>query len=170
MKLKPFMKIEEIEKLMRKQKEKRNYERLLAIRMLMNGMKPDDVAEEINRSRATIYNWAALWDINGWESLKYKAPPGKKPSLNPDDLEELKKILETKTPKDIDFLNTDQNYWDIEIAKEFINGYFGTAYTYYGAWRILREKLKFQYTKPYPMNYKRPDDAEEILKKELMML
>ena len=164
------MNIEEIEELMRKQREKRNYERLLAIRMLMNGMKPDDVAEEINRSRATIYNWVALWNQNGWESLKYKAPPGKKPGLSPDDLEELNEILETKTPRDIDFLNTDQNYWDIEIAKEFINGYFGTNYTYYGAWRILREKLEFQYTKPYPMNYKRPEDAEEILKKESMIL
>jgi len=41
--------------------------------------------------------------------------------LNLDDLAELKDILETKTPKDIDFLNTDR---DIEKALGFINGYF----------------------------------------------
>ncbi len=165
-----FMNLTELEELMRKQKNKRNYERLLAIRMLMLGANPDDIAEEINRSRATIYNWAALWNKNGWESLKYKPSSGKKPKLTLEDLAELKDILETKTPKEIDFLNTDQRYWDIEIALEFINGYFGTDYTYYGVWRILREKLKFQYTKPYPMNYKRPNNAEEILKKRLEML
>jgi putative transposase len=169
MKLNHFMQIEKIEELMKKQRNKRDYERLLAIRLLMNGANPDDVAEEINRSRATIYNWAELWNKNGWESLKYKLPPGKTPKLNQDDLKDLKKALETKTPKDIDFLNTDQNFWDIEKALEFINGYFGTNYTYYGAWRVLREKLKFQYTKPYPKNYKRPDNAEEILKKRLKM-
>jgi putative transposase len=169
MKLSQFMKIEKIEELMKNQKNKRNYERLLAIRLLTNGANPDVVAEELNRSRATLYNWAELWNKNGWESLKYKPPSGKTPKLNRDDILYLKEILETKTPKDIDFLNTDQSFWDIEKALEFINGYFGTNYTYYGAWRILREKLKFQYTKPYPKNYKRPDNAEEILKKRLKM-
>ena len=169
MNLNQFMKKDEIEELMKKQKNKRDYERLLAIRLLMSGAKPDDIAEEINRSRATIYNWAELWNKNGLEGLKYKLPPGKPPKLSREDLNYLKDILETKTPKDIDFLNTDQNFWDIEKALEFINGYFGTNYTYYGAWRVLREKLKFQYTKPYPKNYKRPDNAEEILKKRLKM-
>ncbi len=169
MKIADFMNLTEIEELMKKQKNKRNYERLLAIRMLMSGNKPDDITEKINRSPATIYNWAELWNKNGWESLKYKPPSGKKPKLNFDDLAELRDVLETKTPKDIDFLNTDQRYWDIERALEFINGYFGTDYTYFGVWRILREKLKFQYTKPYPKNYKRPDNAEEILKKRLKM-
>ncbi len=161
------MNLTEIEELMKKQKNKRNYERLLAIRMLILGSKPDDIAEEINRSRATIYNWIALFSKNEWESLKYKPSSGKKPKLNLDDLAELRDVLETKTPKDIDFLNTDQEYWDIEISLEFINGYFGTDYTYYGVWRVLREKLKFQYTKPYPKNYKRPDNADEILKKKI---
>ncbi len=166
MKLNQFMKLEKIEELMKKHKSKRNYERLLAIRLLTNGAKPDDIAKEINRSRATIYNWAELWNKNGWESLKYKPPSGKTPKLNRDDLLDLKEILETKTPKDIDFLNTDQMYWDIEMALEFINSYFETNYTYYGVWRVLREKLKFQYTKPYPKNYKRPFNAEGILKKD----
>lgn len=129
----------------------------------MSDAKPDDIAEKINRSRATIYNWAAMWNKNGLAGLKYKLPPGKTSKLSREDLNDLKDILETKTPKDIDFLNTDQNFWNIEKALEFINGYFGTNYTYYGAWRVLREKLKFQYTKPYPKNYKRPDNAEEIL-------
>ncbi len=169
MKLNQFMKIEQIEELMNKQKNKRDYERLLTIRLLMSGATPEDVEEEINRIRATIYNWAEHWNENGWESLKYKAPTGKTPKLDVDDLTELKNILETKKPKDIDFLNTAQNFWDIEKAMEFINGYFGTNFTYYGAWRILREKLKFQYAKPYPKNYKRPDNAENILKKRLKM-
>ncbi len=89
-----FMNLTELEELMRKQKNKRNYERLLAIRMLMLGANPDDIAEEINRSRATIYNWAALWNKNGWESLKYKPSSGKKPKLTLEDLAELKDILE----------------------------------------------------------------------------
>lgn len=167
MKLSNFKNLTELEELLKKQKNKRNYERILAIRMLILGSKPEDIAEEIGRSRATIYNWAELWNENGWASLEYNPPSGRKPKLNQNDLLELKEILETKTPKNIDFLNTDQEYWDIETALEFINGYFGTDYTYYGVWRILREKLEFQYTKPYPKNHKRPDDAEEILKKEL---
>ena len=92
----------EIEELMRKENEKRNYERLLAIRALIKGRKPEDVAEEFGRCRATIYNWAKLWNENGWESLKYKAPDGRKPKLDADKLEEMKDILATKKPGDFD--------------------------------------------------------------------
>jgi transposase len=161
------MNLKEIEELMKREKNIRNYERLLAIRMFILGTKPDDIAEEIHRSRATIYNWISLFSKNGWESLKFRYSTGKKPKLTPDDFAQLRDVLETKKPKDIDFLKTDQEYWDIEISLEFINGYFGTDYTYYGVWRILREKLKFQYTKPYPKNYKRPENADEILKKRI---
>jgi len=62
------MNISEIEELMkRKTKETTTFGYTHAY-----CMKPEDIAEEINRSRATIYNWASLWNKNGWKSLKYK--------------------------------------------------------------------------------------------------
>ncbi len=55
MKLANFKNLNELEELLKEQKNKRNYERLLGIRLLMSGKNPDDIAEELNRSRATIY-------------------------------------------------------------------------------------------------------------------
>jgi len=41
----------------------------------------------------------------------------------------------------------------------------GVQYSYGGVWRVFRKKLKARYGRPYTKNYKRPENAEEILKK-----
>ena len=39
-------------------------------------------------------------------------------------------------------------------------------YAYKTVWRILRKEKKAGYGKPYKLNAKRPENAEEILKKD----
>lgn len=51
MKLNQFMEIEKIEELMKNQRNKRDYERLLAICLLMNGAKPDDFQNKPNTTK-----------------------------------------------------------------------------------------------------------------------
>jgi len=165
MQLTPFMTLEAVETLLRTLKTKRNYERLMAIRLLLKGLDPSVVAEELHRSRATIYNWAALWNKRGWETLRYQPSPGRPAKVTPGQVEELAEILSTQTPIDFLWLHQEQAYWDLETTTDFVNGYFETNYTYFGVWRLVRERLGFQYTKPYPTNYQRPLEAERHLKK-----
>lgn len=42
----------------------------------------------------------------------------------------------------------------------------GVECAYKTVWTILRKKKKVKYGKPYIQNSKRPENAEEILKKE----
>ncbi|NCN68384.1 MAG: hypothetical protein GW779_06825 [Candidatus Altiarchaeum hamiconexum] len=56
----------------------------------------------------------------------------------------------------------------IKDTIEYVNTKHETDYTYSGGWRILRKVKNVPYGKPYIQNEKRPDDAEDILKKSLL--
>ena len=47
----------------------------------------------------------------------------------------------------------------------YIKNSRGVTYSYKTVWYILRKKKKGKYGKPYIKNIKRPDDAEDTLKK-----
>jgi transposase len=55
----------------------------------------------------------------------------------------------------------------IKDVRVYIKTTRGIDYSYDMVWKVLRKKMKVKYGKPYIMNAKRPDDAEEILKKIL---
>jgi transposase len=50
----------------------------------------------------------------------------------------------------------------------YIKNSRGVTYSYKTVWYILRKKKKVKYGKPYIKNIKRPDDAEDNLKKTLV--
>ena len=145
---------EELEALIKSEKSKRFAERLMFIRMIYDGEPAESVAQKLGRSRATGYNWLKRWNFHGVEGLKPKFNGGRHPKLSSMEREELKSKLETK------------GNWTTKDARKLIADKFGKIYSGESVARILRS-LGMRYAKPYPRDYRRPNDAEAKLKRSV---
>jgi putative transposase len=142
---------EELEVLIKNEKSKRFAERLMFIRTIYDGEPAESVAQKLGRSRATGYNWLKRWNYHGVEGLKPTFNGGRHPKLSSTQREELKSKLETK------------GNWTTKETRKIIADKFGKTYSDESVARILRS-LGMRFAKPYPRDYRRPNDAEAKLK------
>lgn len=145
---------EELESLIKNEKSKRFAERLFFIRSLYAGEKVETAAKKLGRCKTTGYLWLSRWNAHGLEGLKPTFGGGRPSKLSIAQREELKQKLESR------------NYWTSKEAKQLIKDEFGQNYHPVSVSRILHS-LGMRYGKPYPRDYRRPDDAEAKLKNTL---
>lgn len=141
----------ELEGLIKREKSKRLMERLIFIRSLYAGEEIEAAAEKLGRCRATGYLWLRRWNNGGLEALTPEHRKGMAPKFPREKQEELKQMLQK------------QGYWTTKEAKAHIEENFGVNYSLRSVSRLLR-RLGMRYTKPYPRDYRRPNDAETKLK------
>lgn len=146
--------IEELENLIVHEKDKRIAERLIFIRLVYNLEPAEDATKKIGRSRATAYNWLKRWNEKGVEGIKPTFRGGRHSKLSNTQKEELKSKLER------------QGNTTTKEARKLISDEFGVHYSVDSVTRVLRS-LGMRYAKPYPIDYRRPEDAECRLKSSL---
>ena len=101
----------------------------------------------------TGYTWIRMWNDLGYEGLLPSPNKGgRPPKLTDEDLEDLRNILESK------------DYWTTKEVTVLIKEVFMKKLSEDQVRRILRDKLGMRLSKPYQHDYRRPDNAEEILK------
>jgi len=145
---------EELEERYRKEKDSTIKERLLAILLLYDGKNIYEVAEIIRRSERTIKEWLKRWNERGYEGiLPETSKRGRKPKISNEEWDKILKEIEGKG-------------MTIKEVTVYVKTTRGVEYAYKTVWTILRKKKKVRYGKPYIQNSKRPENAEEILKKE----
>ncbi len=140
-------------KMLKKEKNAETRDRIRGIILLKKGYKLREIASIMGVSRRTIYNWKKRYKEEGIEGLKTKEKPGRKRKLSNEDMERLKDLLK------------EREYWTTRGVRKLIKIEFGIEYTLRHVARILR-KLGMKYQKPYVNDYRRPENAEEILKKD----
>ncbi len=144
---------EELEERYRREKrDMRLKERLQAILLLYDGKKTEDVASIVRRSRSTIENWISAWNERGVDGLIPNFTGGPKPRMADSEWDRIVKEIEGKG----------MTLKDVEV---YVKDTRGVHYAYKTVWKALRKERKVRYGKAYKMNAKRPDNAEEILKK-----
>ena len=130
----------------------RYYQRLIAIKYILEGNTIKDTAELLNLSYQTIHRWAKTCEKGGLKDLKPSFGGGRPSKLSYEELIELDKIIEN-TPnlsmKDVHHL-----------VKEKFNVNYSLKQII-----IITRKLGYNYSKAYPIFKKSPDDADEQLKK-----
>jgi len=143
---------DELEHLYRKEKNTRIKERLHAILLLYRGYEALEVAEILRRGYASIRRWKDAWNAKSYEGLKphYKGGHNPKSSSSTWD-----RIIEKMKGKG-------KTLKDVQV---YVNEEYGANYAYNSVWYWVRKKKKVPYGKPYPRDTRRPEDAEEILKK-----
>lgn len=145
---------QELKSSIRREQNKRFAERLIFIRDLYAGEDVEKAAKKLGRCRATGFLWLNRWNKHGLEGLKPTFGGGRPSKLSCADLSELKQKLQNKS------------YWTPKEAKQLIQNDYGIDYSADSVSRILRS-FGMRYGKPYPRDYRRPDDAEAKLKNSL---
>jgi transposase len=140
-----------LEALIKQEKSKRFAERLIFIRNLYAGEEVEEAIQKLGHCRATGYLWLNRWNANGPAGLKPTFGGGRPSKLTSAQKEELKQRLQA------------ESYWTTKDVQKLIKDQFDRDYHVSNVIRILRS-LGMRYAKPYPRDYRRPDDAEAKLK------
>lgn len=142
---------EELEGLIRRERDKRFAERLIFIRSLYDGETVEKAAARLGRCKVTGYLWLKRWNRAGLNGLKPAFGGGRPPKISAEKQEELKQALLAR------------DYWTTKEAKQLMREKFGVDYSHSSTKRILKG-MGMRFAKPYPHDYRRPKDAEERLK------
>ena len=146
--------IEFLEKLVKKEKNPKLRDRLRGILLLKKNFTICEVAEILGITERTVFNWKKRYNQRGYNGLKTNPIPGRNTVLNDDDMKKLKEFLQMR------------DYWSSKEVRDLIKNEFDIEFTPRHIPRILR-KLGMKYQKPYVNDYRRPEVAEDILKKDL---
>lgn len=143
---------DEIETAYRNEKDPRVKERLLAMLHLYDGESVPDASRAVKRSIRSVKRWLKAWNAGGYEGLTPSFDGGPKPRMQ---RSEWDRIVEEVRGKNMTLR-------DVAV---YVKTTRGVEYSYDMVWRVLRKEKKVRYGKPYAINVKRPENAEEILKK-----
>jgi transposase len=151
---------EEIEKRLPIETDARLKPRLIFLNAIANcGISYDLASKICGLNLSTGYVWIRKWNAEGYEGLKDKdTRTGRPPKLDEDKMIKLKEILKSK------------DYWTTNEVKKEIKDQFDVDLSISQVIDILREKFGMLFSKPYPMDYRKPENAEEILDNQLHLV
>ncbi len=131
------------------EKDVKILQRLYFIKYRYEGVTVEEAAERVEISKPVAYIWQDRWNKEGYEGLKPKFAGGKPSKLSDNQKEQLKKILNKRDD------------WTTDEIKKLISDEFMVEYSLKQI-RIILRKFGMKLAKPFPHDYRRPDDAEEI--------
>lgn len=131
--------------------------RLHFIKHRYSGYSVEKAAEMVGVSHNTGYIWQRRWNEIGYNGLIPRYAGGKPSKLSDEEKEDLLVKLKLK------------NHWATNEVRNLIKQEYNVEYSTKQI-RLILKKFGMKYSKPYPLDYRRPADAEEILKKILGIL
>jgi len=98
------------------------------------------------------YDWQERWNESGYEGLIPRYAGGRPSKLSDQQKEKLQLLLKAK------------NVWTTDEVRSLISREFSVEYTLKQV-RIIAKNFGMKYAKPFTLDYRKPPNAEEILKK-----
>ena len=141
-----------LERIKSLEKDVKVLQRLYFIKYRYEGVTVEEAASRVEISKPVAYIWQDRWNKEGYEGLKPKFAGGKPSKLSDNQKEQLKKILNKRDD------------WTTEEIKKLISDEFMVEYSLKQI-RVIVRKFGMKLAKPFPHDYRRPNDVEEILKK-----
>ncbi len=143
----------ELRKLIKEeQKRGKVLQRLIFINDLYEGKSVPEAAKAVGVVKVIAYEWLKRWNESSYDGLIPRFAGGKPSKLTEDQKKELKALLEAK------------DLWYLNEITELIKTRFGVEYSERQVRRILKS-FRMKHAKPYQVDYRKPKDAEEKLKK-----
>ena len=126
--------------------------RLYFIKYRYAGSSVEEACSLVGVAKPVGYIWQERWNEDGYEGLIPRYAGGRPSKLNSQQKEKLIQLLKQK------------DVWTTDEVKSLIQDEFGVEYTLKQI-RIIVRKFGMKYAKPFTHDYRKPDNAEEILKK-----
>lgn len=144
---------EALRKLIRdEQKRGKILQRLIFINDLYEGKSVPSAAKHVGVVKTIAYQWLERWNESGFEGLIPRFAGGKPSKLSAEQKKEFRTLLESK------------DLWYLGDVVDLIRTKFDVEYSERQVRRILKG-FNMKHAKPYQVDYRKPKDAEEKLKK-----
>ena len=137
-------------------KSERLLQRVTFVRLRYSGFSVEEASKAVGFTTKTGYNVQKQWNANGMEGLVPDFKGGPRSRLSDEQKSELKDML-AACPS------------DTRTVRLYIKDRFGVEYSEKQVHVILKN-MGMRHAKPYPRDYRRPADAEAVLKKDSGML
>ncbi len=146
---------ERLDEFLRSKRDKSEDFKALVLKLVNRVENIKEVSIITGVPEATIYEWIREWNREKEVSLENLRGEGggRKPKLTQEQNEKLKDELKKR------------KFWTTKEVKTLIRETFGIDLSLDQIARILREKFKMYFSKPFSMDYRRPQDAEAILER-----
>ncbi len=133
--------------------------RMIFLNALANyGISYEDACAICGIHTSTGYVWVRKWNEYGRNGFADNGDVGGRPSkLSDEDLSELKEALKAK------------EYWTTKEVRDKISCMFKKDLSEGTVIRTLRNKLGMHFSKPYPVDYRKPENAEILLENQLRL-
>ena len=139
------IRIHELEKMIKKEKNGRLYERYHAIMLHLKGYTNIKIAEMVSRSNLTIGTYIKRYQAGGIAGLKISYSPGAPRRLSPEKEERIYEVIVHYTPAEMG-LKSEMN-WTAPLLREWIYREWNIIYKDRAVLNILHG-LGFSHTRP----------------------
>lgn len=126
--------------------------RLYFIKHRYDGKNVEEASFLVGVAKPIGYEWQKRWNESGYEGLIPRYAGGRPSKLSDQQKEKLHTFLKQK------------DVWTTDEVRLLIFNEFGVEYTFKQV-RIITKNLGMKYAKPFTLDYRKPPNAEEILKK-----
>ena len=134
------------------EKDVKVLKRLYFIKYRYEGVTVDESARRVGISKPVAYIWQERWNKEGYKGLIPKFAGGKPSKLSDSQKEQLKEMLK------------ERDDWATEDVRKHVFQEFNVEYTPKQI-RVILKGFGMNLAKPFPHDYRRPEDAEDRLKK-----
>jgi putative transposase len=152
----PIQRLMNIEDLNRKiksvEKDVKILKRLYFIKFRYSGDSVEKASEKVGVTKRIGYIWQNRWNEKGYDGIIPRYAGGRPSKISDQQKSELEQILRRKES------------WTTKEIKDVILREFNVEYSLKQIYIILRD-MGMNFGKPYPRDYRRPTNAEEMLKK-----
>ena len=144
--------LDELNSLITHEKNSRVLKRLYFVKFRYLGDSVEEAATKLGVTKKTGYYWQEDWNKGGYAALMPNFCGGRISKLTDEQMMELRNLLKKK------------DYWTTREVLELIKEKYGVEYSQKQIGVILHS-FNMNHSKPYVLDYRRPQNAEEILKK-----
>ncbi len=134
------------------EKDVKILKRLYFIKFRYDGDSVERAAEKVGITKRIGYIWQERWNEKGYDGIIPRYAGGRPSKLSQQQKNDLQQLLKQKET------------WTTKEVRDQILEKFNVEYTLKQIYIILRD-MGMNFAKPYPHDYRRPSDAEDILKK-----
>jgi putative transposase len=127
-------------------------QRLYFIKYRYDGESVENASRLVGVAKPVGYTWQKRWNDSSYDGLIPRYAGGRPSKLSKLQKEQLKLLLKEK------------DSWTTDEVRLLILNEFGVEYTLKQV-RIIVKKLGMRYAKPFTLDYRKPPNSDQILKK-----